>query len=125
MSKNDTLLIAYDGDCPFCASYIKMQRLRELDMDIELINFREAPDLVEKLKSQGLNPNKGMYVELEGTPYYADEAMTVLSTLTTSNNWLNLGLKWWFKSKTRAKWLYPVLRLGREGALKVLGRKKI
>jgi predicted DCC family thiol-disulfide oxidoreductase YuxK len=122
---SEKLIIAYDGDCPLCASYVRMQRLNDLNMKLELINFREAPELIEKLKQQGLNPNNGMYVELAGTSYYADEAMTVLSSLSTSKNWLNLAFKWWFKSKARAKFLYPVLRGGRGIVLKIMGRAQL
>ena len=125
VNDEEKLLIAYDGDCPFCSSYVRMQRLQNLGMGVELVNFREVPELVEKLKQQGLDPNNGMYVEVAGTPYYADEAMTVLSSLSTSKNLINLGFKWWFKNKTRAKWLYPILRVGRNLALKGIRKPQL
>lgn len=124
-SDTNKLIIAYDGDCLFCSSYVRMQRLDALDMQVDLINFRDAPDLVEKLKQQNLDPNNGMYVEVAGVPYYADEAMAVISSLSTSKHWLNLCFKWCFKSKARAKFLYPILRVGRYLVLRAMRRSQL
>lgn len=121
----DKIIIAYDGDCPFCSSYIRMQRLQNLGMDISLINFRDDPALVESLKQRDLDPNRGMYVQMGSAEYYADEAVTVISSLTTSKNWINIGFKWWFKNQTRAKFLYPVLRSVRNISIKALGRNPL
>lgn len=119
------LIIGYDGDCPFCASYIRMQRLKDLDFDVTLTNFRKDKTLSKTLKDNNMDPNNGMYVRLNDKEYYADEAMTVLSSLSTSQNIINLFFKWWFKNKKRGKILYPVLRIGRNIALKILGHKQI
>ncbi|NQZ14689.1 MAG: DUF393 domain-containing protein [Alphaproteobacteria bacterium] len=123
--KQEKIIIAYDGDCPFCSSYVHMQRLQNLGIDVSLVNFRDDPELVETLRHKNLDPNNGMYVKMGDAEYYADEAVTVISSLTTSKNIINLGFKWWFKNRTRAKILYPVLRTGRNLSLKMLGKSKL
>ena len=124
-SMSNTLIIGYDGDCPFCNSYIRMQRFKEMSLKVELKNFRESPDLIETMQSQGRNPNDGMYVNFNGAEYYADEAMTLISGLPSNKNIISLFFKWWFQNKTRAKILYPALRIGRNLALKILRRQQI
>lgn len=124
-SSQDHLLIAYDGDCPFCAAYVRMSRIQALDLSVQLINLRDDPALCEDLKQRGMHPDQGMYVRLGDVEYHGAQAMNVLSSFSTSRFWANRVFQWVFKNATRARVIYPFLRFGRFVTLRLLGRSSL
>lgn len=109
-----TLRIVYDGDCPFCRSYVALLRLRE-QYDVRLIDARKEPALAAQY---GLDLNEGMIADLDGEVHHGARAVSLLSRLSGSGI---SPLRWdWF-----ADLAYPVLRFGRNAALKLLGRSQI
>ena len=61
-----TLRIIYDGDCPFCSSYVALLRLRE-QYDVRLVDARKEPALAAQY---GLDLNEGMIVDLDGKVHH-------------------------------------------------------
>ena len=120
-----TLLIAYDGECPFCKAYIRMSRLQALDLTIELINLREDSRLCEDLKLRAMHPDQGMYVRLGEVEYHGAQAMHVLTSFSTSRFWVNRAFQWVFRSAVRARIIYPFLRFGRLVTLRLMGRSSL
>ncbi len=109
-----TLRIVYDGDCPFCRSYVALLRLRE-QYDVRLVDARKEPALAAQY---GLDLNEGMIADLDGEVHHGARAVSLLSRLSESHV---SPLRWdWF-----ADFAYPVVRFGRNAALKVLGRRQI
>src|SRR5690606_25765599 len=45
------LTIVYDGDCPFCTSYIRLLRIRDAAGPVRLVNAREDHDVVAEARS--------------------------------------------------------------------------
>jgi predicted DCC family thiol-disulfide oxidoreductase YuxK len=107
------LHIIYDGDCPFCSSYVALLRLRE-QYDVRLIDARKEPAVAARY---GLDLNEGMIVELDGTVHHGARAMSLLARLSGPLSPL--------RSERVASAVYPFFRFGRNVALKVLGRSQI
>ncbi len=117
--------IIYDGDCPFCSSYVELLRLRETFGKVELINARECRELVEELAGQNMNLDDGMVLVLNGEYYHGSECIHRLALLATASNTFNRINRLIFERKGLAAVLYPILRAGRNLSLKILGVKKI
>ncbi len=107
------LRIVYDGDCPFCASYVTLLRLRERH-EVELIDARRDRAQAE---AYGLDLNAGMIADLDGEVHHGARAMALLSRLSRGPRLLG--------SEAVAERVYPWLRGGRAVALKLLGRAPI
>ncbi|MDB5570704.1 MAG: hypothetical protein JWN93_1887 [Hyphomicrobiales bacterium] len=107
------LHIVYDGDCPFCSSYVKLLRLRER-FDVRLVDARREPEFAAQY---GLDLNAGMVVDMDGDVRHGARAVALLSRLSSRVSPL--------RSERVAAAVYPALRLGRNVALKLLGRKPI
>ena len=114
------LTIVYDGDCPFCASYVAFARLKTLFQTVDLLNARDHPELVDHYAKQGYDIDRGMIVESDGQIYFGSDAMWAINTLVSPNPALKL-----MGGRTFLKWIYPVLRFGRNTTLRLLGRKPL
>ena len=124
-TKEPEVLIVYDGQCPFCSRYVKLVRLRETLGPVRLVNAREGGPLVEELQRAGVDLDEGMALKLDGRLYHGHDCVHMLALLSTPSsafNRLNAAL---FRSPRAARLLYPVLRTGRNAALRLLGRSKI
>ena len=108
-----TLHIIYDGDCPFCSSYIALLRLRD-QYDVHLVDARKEPAFAAQY---GLDLNEGMIVDLDGKVHHGARAVALLSRLSSTTSPLRL--------ERVASAVYPLFRFGRNVALKVLGRSQI
>ena len=124
-SPSADLTIIYDGECPFCAAYMKMLRLRESVGEVELIDARSDHPEVLRVKRLGLDLQEGMVARYGGKDYYADECLTLLAMLSSGSGVFNQITAWMFKSAVRAKLMYLVMKTGRGVTLKLLGRKPI
>ena len=116
--------IIYDGDCPFCSSYVGLLRLRETFGEVELINARECQELVEELARHNMDLDEGMMLVLNGEYFHGTECIHRLALLATASNTFNRINKLIFERKRLAAVLYPILRAGRNLSLKILGVKK-
>ena len=117
------LKIYYDGFCPFCTSYVRLQRIRE-HYDVELNDLRENKPKVKEFLEAGLNLDKGMVVEFEGTLFAGSEAVFLITTLQ-NNSVLGTLWKLIFFNKIFTKILYPLLVIFRNITLFILGRPKL
>lgn len=117
--------LIYDGQCPFCSAYVRYLRLRDAVGPLHLVNAREGGAVVEELRRAGLDLDEGMVLKLGGRYYHGADCIHVLASLsspTTPFNRINAAI---FKSPLLSRWLYPVLRAGRNLVLRILGRTKI
>ncbi len=117
--------LLYDGECPFCSRYVRHVRLREAVGAITLANAREHDLLVEEVRRQGYEVDTGMVLKLNGRYYHGADCIHALALLTTPSGWFNRLNALAFRSHTVAKFAYPVLRAGRNLALKLLGRSRL
>ncbi|GBF27671.1 hypothetical protein MnTg02_02730 [bacterium MnTg02] len=117
--------IAYDGDCPFCSAYVRLLRLRDAVGSIELLNAREEHPFVQEIRAAGLDLNEGMVAKFEGRIYHGQDCVHLLSMLSSPSGKLNRLIATILRSKWRCRWLYPVLRFGRNSTLRLMGRSRI
>lgn len=117
--------LLYDGECPFCSAYVRMQRLRAAGINLTLLDARDEPALVADFAREGLDINEGMILRLGDTTYYGGDVMHMVALLTGPTGFLNRMLGWVFSNKTAARVLYPFLRACRNATLRVLGRDKL
>lgn len=118
--RSATVRILYDGDCPFCAQYVQMARLRNRVGEVELLNAREHRDLVRRHTAAGRPIDDGMIVETPDEIYYGGDAIYAINALLSENPVLNV-----LSGRAMLKFIYPALRFGRNSALRLMGRKPI
>ncbi|MGI9465251.1 MAG: thiol-disulfide oxidoreductase DCC family protein [Aestuariivirgaceae bacterium] len=118
-------VLIYDGDCPFCSSYVQLVRLRETLGTIELVNARGSPEIVKDLADRNMHLDDGMVLVMNGEFYHGSDCVHHLALLGTSSNLFNRINKLIFERKWLAAILYPVLRACRNLSLKGLGIGKI
>lgn len=124
--KSNAIVIVYDRECPFCANYVAMMRLKTIFTSVELVDARESNnEHVKDVKQRGYDLNKGMLVIVKGDYYYGDEAVWILSKFTEREGLILHINALLFKSKTVTGLLYPIMRFVRRVTLLVLGKKLI
>jgi predicted DCC family thiol-disulfide oxidoreductase YuxK len=124
-SNSNYLSVIYDGECPFCAAFVKLYALRKSIGEIELIDARTRPDLVRELRAQGMEINEGMVVIWQKHYYHGADAMHLLSILGADRGFFGGLNKFLFRNRNAAEVIYPMLATGRRVALSLLGRKMI
>lgn len=117
--------IIYDGECPFCSAYVKMIRLRDAAGPVQLVNAREDMAAVEQLAREGIDIDETMAVRYGGATFAGADAIELLSMLSSDSGLANRLTARLLRNKERARALYPILRGGRNLAIRILGRGKI
>ncbi|MCJ2142019.1 DCC1-like thiol-disulfide oxidoreductase family protein [Methylobacterium sp. E-066] len=119
------LTVVYDGECPFCSNYVRLMALRRSVGAVALIDAREGGPVVEDLARRGYDLNNGMVVRHGQTLYYGADALVLVSTLSEDRGAVSRTLARLLRDPSRARLLYPVMKLGRRATLALLGRKLI
>jgi predicted DCC family thiol-disulfide oxidoreductase YuxK len=125
MREEPGVRIVYDGQCPFCSRYVALLRLREALGRVALIDARQGGPLVDEIRAAGLDLDDGMVLKMDGRLYHGDECIHRLALLSTPSGLFNRVNAAMFRSPTASRLLYPVLRTGRNAALRLLGRPKL
>ncbi|MGH8762986.1 MAG: DCC1-like thiol-disulfide oxidoreductase family protein [Nitrosospira sp.] len=123
--KLNRLSVIYDGECPFCNRFMRLYSMRRNAGDIELINARERPALIQELRSKGMEINDGMVAIWHGHYYYGAESMHLLSILGAELGTFTMLNKLLFRNRHAAGAIYPALAAGRRLILLLLRRKLI
>ena len=124
-ASDDEVVIVYDGECPFCKQYMQLLRLRASTSNVRLVNARNDDPQVAEAVRRGYDLDQGMIVTIANQFYHGAEAMHVLAMLSTRAGWFNRINYHIFRSKRITTFLYPILRSGRNLALRILGRAPI
>ena len=102
-----------------------MARLKDSVGQVTLTDARERPDLVAELKDEGIDIDETMVVDYGGVRHAGPRAVELLSLLSSNAGWLNRISALILRDERRARFFYPILRGGRNLALRALGRRKI
>ncbi len=121
----EPLVIVYDGECPFCSRYVRLLSLKKAVGEVRLIDAREGGSFAAEIQRSGLDLNEGMVVRYGGRLYHGSDCVHLLAMLSTESGAFNRLNALMFRSKTLSRVLYPVLRMGRNLTLRLLGRSKI
>src|SRR5262245_37223063 len=78
----DNLVVIYDGQCPFCSSYVRLLALRKAVGSVELVDARSGDPRVLDVNMRGFDLNEGMIAIFGGKIYYGADAVVLLSTLS-------------------------------------------
>lgn len=122
---SQTAWLIYDGECPFCSAYVRLVRLRDTIGELHLVNARDGGPLVDEIISADLDLDEGMVLKWNDRLYHGADCIrmvAMMSTPSTAFNRLNMMV---FRSPALSCILYPILRTGRNGALWLLGRRKL
>lgn len=118
MTNRESLLIIYDGACPFCSAYVSLLSLRST-FRVELLSARSEDTRVSAYREAGYRLDEGMLVVTGDAVHVGADAMFVLASLSESGGWLNGWQRMIFSRQWLARLLYPSLRLGRRFLLRV------
>ncbi|WP_140986006.1 DCC1-like thiol-disulfide oxidoreductase family protein [Asticcacaulis tiandongensis] len=126
-NEGDGLWLVYDGDCPLCRSAAQAIRVRAAVGQLHILNAREAVDhpLMRKIGALGLDLNEGIVVKYQGQFYHGAEALHLLALLGSAHNGFNRFVVWMFASQGRTRFIYPLLKMGRNLLLWVRGKKSL
>jgi predicted DCC family thiol-disulfide oxidoreductase YuxK len=121
----EAITIVYDGECPFCASYVKLLRLRDAAGPVRLVDARSDDPAVGRVRDAGFNLDQGMALVDGETIWHGDDCLNRIALMSTPSGMFNRINAAVFRSPRASKALYPMLRGGRNLALRLMGRKKI
>ena len=111
-----TLLIVYDGACPFCSAYVSLLRLRTT-FNVELLSARSDDARILRFRDSGYRLDEGMLVVIDGIVHVGPDAMNVLALLSEPSGVLNRLQRSVMSRRWLSSLLYPWLRVGRRVAL--------
>ena len=119
------MTVIYDGQCPFCSSYVAMLRLREAVGAVELVDARSGDERVIRAAERGHDLDSGMVVLWDGRSFHGQAAVHLLATLSAPAGRCNRLQRAVFRSPARAALIYPLLARGRRVYLRLAGRGPI
>jgi predicted DCC family thiol-disulfide oxidoreductase YuxK len=125
MKETPQIVLVYDRECPVCTAYCKALAIRQLDRNMQILNAREDHPEVRAIKRRGLDLDEGFVLRIGTDYYHGAEAIHRLALLTTPSGVFNRLNYLIFRSQKLSRLLYPVLRLGRNLLLAILGRRRI
>jgi hypothetical protein len=73
--------LLYDGECPACAAYVAMSRLRQLYPGLRIWSARTEPALVARLRAEGYEIDEGMALSLGCVVHFGAEATRTIAVL--------------------------------------------
>jgi predicted DCC family thiol-disulfide oxidoreductase YuxK len=117
--------VVYDGMCPFCASYVRLCRMRELAQRVHLIDARSDHPMVEEVKTRGLSLENGLAVKWNGHYYHGAEALAMMAMFGSESGLLSRLNRFMFSRPKLGGFLYPAMVAARRLTLKLLGRPPI
>jgi predicted DCC family thiol-disulfide oxidoreductase YuxK len=125
LDSSSKMVIVYDGQCPFCTSYVRLMALKAAVGEVDLIDARIPGAVVRSLGERGYDLNEGMAAIYGGKIYHGSDAVVLISSMTGVRGGMGRVIATLLRSPARAKVLYPLLKTGRRLVLAALGRPKI
>lgn len=116
--------IVYDGQCPFCSSFVRLYRLRE-HARVHLVDARQPHPILAEIDQRKLDLDVGMVVKFADRLYHGAEAMQFLALLGSGDTPFNRLNRLLFRHPGLARRIYPMLVKGRLLTLRLLGRHRI
>lgn len=125
MTEAPQIVLVYDRECPVCTAYCRALAIRQLDRNMQILNAREDHPVLSEIRRRGLDLDEGFVLRIGEEYHHGAEAIHRLALLSTSSGVFNRVNYFIFRSQKLSRLLYPVLRLGRNLILAVMGRQRI
>jgi predicted DCC family thiol-disulfide oxidoreductase YuxK len=120
-----TMTLVYDGQCPMCRRFVRLQRLRRDVGEVELVDARRESAERRELSELGIDLDEGVALRIGEQWVHGSEALHRLALMSTGSGLFNRLMARLFASPRRTARLYPWLRAGRAVLLRLLGRGPI
>ena len=123
----DGVWFIYDGDCPVCHFAATSLRIKKSVGKLTLLDARVEQNhpLLRAVQDRKLDLDEGMVLIYQDSFFHGQDALHVMAFLGSGSGWFNRLNALLFKSKTAAKFSYPILRFFRNGLLRFVGVDKI
>ena len=129
LNNTDTLktgdILLYDGECPICSRYVLWTNIRNKNPGIALLDARQQPELVAALRTEGIEINNTMFLQVDGRRFVGAAAMAEISVYMPQNTLPQRILRSLTSSQLLFQTIYPGLVLGRKLLLALLRRRQI
>ena len=108
----------YDGECPFCNHFAALIELKSKINNIQILDGRKNLDLINNLLDKGFDIDKGAILLKDDEILHGVDAInTICKQVKNPSDSLLKLLSNIFKSKKRAKLIFPLLIRARRFAL--------
>ncbi|UDF04200.1 DCC1-like thiol-disulfide oxidoreductase family protein [Asticcacaulis sp. AND118] len=123
----ETLWLVYDGDCVLCRSGALGYRVNKAVGRLQTLDARShaVHPVLREIHTRQLDLNQGIVVVYGDQWRHGADALNLLAMLGSNHDALNRFNAWLFRSPRRARWLYPLMRAGRNLSLKLAGKTQI
>lgn len=127
MQSAGSSFLVYDGECPFCANYVELLRLRESFPGLQLLDARNQRDhpVVRSIIARGIRIDDGMALIIGDAIYHGADSIHALALRGGDHSAVGRLSRIVFRSRARSNAIYPMLRAGRNLVLRLLGRSKL
>lgn len=117
--------LLYDGECPVCSRYVLWTNIRNKHPNISLLDARQQPELVAALRTEGVEINNTMFLQIDGQSFVGAAAMAKISIYMPQNTFSQRLLRRLTSSKLLFEKIYPGFVFGRKLLLTILRRRQI
>jgi predicted DCC family thiol-disulfide oxidoreductase YuxK len=124
INREESLVIIYDGECPFCRNFVRLQSLRKAGLFIDLVNARDTSALITDIASKH-DLNDGMVVIFDDQEYYGKAALQLLARLSNPSGLLGQIARYFAMKEGATSLIYPVMKFGRNLTINLMGKSKI
>lgn len=121
---NEEVVLVYDGECPLCRAGAGNFCVNEAAEGKLLRINKRAPEqhpVLDEIKRQQLNLDRGMVLQYGGRLYQGAEALHVMSRIGSGRSWAARASKILFRFRWMAYASYPFLRGARNLLVKIKG----
>ncbi len=107
----------YDGKCPLCQFGVRNYKLDEAHGQLNIVDMRKASAIKAEAIARGFDLDRSVVIKSGDDFYEAGDAMHFMAMRADRNTWMGRQIYRIFRSKTRSRLLYPILRTTRLGLL--------
>ena len=118
---NRSIRVVYDKECPVCSAYCELAKRYAEPGSLELVDAREASELMDDITSRGLDIDDGMVTEINGELHYGAAGIRELALSSRRKNLFNRCSRLLFGNPPVARALYDALKALRRVLLNLLG----